>query len=78
VDEGWDEVEQLPGSEAVRESDPGVFAGAPVRLPVVRVLPDGTYLSVLADPALRGPRRDAILAATAPVNSTPIPRNWSA
>jgi hypothetical protein len=32
-------------------------------LPVVRVLPDGTYLSVLIKPSIRGARRDRILAA---------------
>lgn len=32
-------------------------------LPVVRVLPDGTYLTVVMDSAIRGPRRDRILAA---------------
>ena len=32
-------------------------------LPVVRVLPDGTYLSVVMDSAIRGKRREAILAA---------------
>ncbi len=32
-------------------------------LPVVRVLPDGTYLSVLIKPTIRGARRDRILAA---------------
>lgn len=30
-------------------------------LPVVRVLPDGTYLSVLIDPKIRGPRRERAL-----------------
>jgi hypothetical protein len=34
-----------------------------LRLPVLRVLPDGTYLSVVMDPAIRGRRRAAILAA---------------
>jgi hypothetical protein len=34
-----------------------------LRLPVVRVLPDGTYLSVLVDPAVRGRRREEILTA---------------
>ena len=34
-----------------------------LRLPVVRVLADGTYLSVLIDAAIRGKRREAILAA---------------
>jgi hypothetical protein len=32
-------------------------------LPMVRVLPDGTYLTVLIKPAVRGARRDRILAA---------------
>ncbi len=32
-------------------------------LPVVAVLPDGTYLSVLIKPTIRGARRDRILAA---------------
>jgi hypothetical protein len=32
-------------------------------LPVVRVLPDGTYLTVLIKPSVRGPRRERILAA---------------
>ncbi len=34
-----------------------------LRLPVVRVLSDGTYLSVLIDPAVRGRRREQILTA---------------
>jgi hypothetical protein len=34
-------------------------------LPVVRVLPDGTYLSVLINPAIRGARRRAAILATA-------------
>jgi hypothetical protein len=34
-----------------------------LRLPVVNVLPDGTYLSVLVNPAIRGGRRERILAA---------------
>ncbi|MFZ5850660.1 MAG: IS4 family transposase [Actinomycetota bacterium] len=32
-------------------------------LPVVRILPDGTYLTVLIDPKIRGARRDRIVAA---------------
>ena len=32
-------------------------------LPVVRVLPDGTYLSVVMDSAIRGARREKILTA---------------
>lgn len=32
-------------------------------LPLVRILPDGTYLTVVMDSAIRGPRRDRILAA---------------
>ena len=32
-------------------------------LPVVRVLPDGTYLTVLIKPAIRGARRERLLAA---------------
>jgi len=32
-------------------------------LPVIRVLPDGTYLSVVMDSAIRGRRREKILAA---------------
>ncbi len=32
-------------------------------LPVVRVLPDGTYLTVLIKPAIRGSRRERLLAA---------------
>jgi Insertion element 4 transposase N-terminal len=32
-------------------------------LPVVNVLPDGTYTSVLIHPRIRGPRRDRIIAA---------------
>ena len=35
-------------------------------LPVVKVLPDGTFLSVLINPKIRGARRAGILAATAP------------
>src|SRR6266487_1371054 len=34
-----------------------------LRLPVVRVLEDGTWLTVVMDPAIRGARREAILAA---------------
>jgi hypothetical protein len=34
-------------------------------LPVVRVLPDGTYLSVLMNPAIRGARRRAAILAAA-------------
>jgi len=34
-----------------------------LRLPVVAVLADGTYLSVLIDPSIRGARRERILAA---------------
>ncbi len=34
-------------------------------LPVVRVLPDGTYLSVLINPSIRGARRRAAILATA-------------
>jgi hypothetical protein len=34
-----------------------------LRLPVVAVLPDGTYLSVLINPKIRGARRERILAA---------------
>ena len=34
-----------------------------LELPLVRVLPDGTYLSVLVNPKLRGVRRDRVLAA---------------
>lgn len=34
-----------------------------LELPLVRVLPDGTYASVLVNPKLRGARRDAVVAA---------------
>ena len=34
-----------------------------LELPLVRVLRDGTYLSVLVNPKLRGARRDAVIAA---------------
>jgi hypothetical protein len=34
-----------------------------LRLPLTRVLPDGTYLSVLVNPKLRGARRDRVIAA---------------
>lgn len=34
-----------------------------LRLPVIRVLADGTYLSVLVNPKLRGARRDQVIAA---------------
>ena len=34
-------------------------APTPLKLPVVKVLPDGTYLSVLINPAIRGARRRA-------------------
>jgi hypothetical protein len=33
-----------------------------LRLPVVRVLADGTYVSVLIHPKIRGARRERILA----------------
>jgi hypothetical protein len=36
-----------------------------LELPLVRVLRDGTYLSVLVNPKLRGARRDAVIAAAA-------------
>ncbi len=39
------------------------LAPTQLRLPVVRVLGDGTYLSVLIDPDVRGRRREQILAA---------------
>ena len=32
-----------------------------LRLPIVKVLPDGTYLSVLINPAIRGARRRAAI-----------------
>jgi len=32
-------------------------------LPVVKVLPDGTYLTVVMDSAIRGPRRERVVAA---------------
>src|SRR5512135_3101678 len=38
-------------------------ASAHLRLPIVKVLPDGTYLTVLHDARIRGKKRDAILAA---------------
>jgi hypothetical protein len=38
-------------------------APTPLRLPVVAVLPDGTYTSVLINPTIRGARRERILAA---------------
>jgi hypothetical protein len=34
-----------------------------LQLPIVRVLPDGTYLTVLIRPAIRGTRRERLLAA---------------
>jgi hypothetical protein len=34
-----------------------------LRLPVVKVLPDGTYISVLINPTLRGARRERVLTA---------------
>ena len=34
-----------------------------LQLPVIEVLPDGTYLSVLIDPKLRAPRREKIIQA---------------
>ena len=47
-------------------------------LPVVRVLPDGTYLSVVMDSTVRGRRREKILAAaradtTWATSTTPSP-----
>lgn len=33
-----------------------------LELPLIRVLPDGTYLSVLVNPTLRGTRRDGVVA----------------
>jgi hypothetical protein len=51
----------------VRRSRPGrrCCGGHPpgCGCPLVRVLPDGTYLSVLVNPRLRGARRDAVVAA---------------
>jgi len=43
----------------------GLLWRAPTQLglPVVRVLPDGTYLSVVMDSAVRGARRETIVAA---------------
>jgi hypothetical protein len=38
-------------------------APTPLRLPVVKVLSDGTFLSVLVNPKLRGARRERLLAA---------------
>lgn len=38
-------------------------APTPLRLPTIRVLPDGTYLSVVMDAKVRGQRRESILAA---------------
>jgi hypothetical protein len=34
-----------------------------LHLPVAQILPDGTYLTVLVDPKIRGARREPILAA---------------
>lgn len=36
-----------------------------LELPIVKILPDGTYLSVLIDPAIRGARRRAAILAAA-------------
>jgi hypothetical protein len=38
-------------------------APAQLELPLIGVLPDGTYLSVLVNPKLRGARRDRVVAA---------------
>ncbi len=52
-------------------------------LPIVQVLPDGTYLSVLINPSIRGQRRRAAILATARAitggptgSSTPPRRTW--
>lgn len=37
--------------------------GAAVRLPVLQVLPDGSYLSVVMDSAIRGTKREQLLSA---------------
>jgi hypothetical protein len=53
---GWDAA-QATGAALVWR------APTQLDLPVVTVLPDGTYLSVLINPAIRGARRQRLLAA---------------
>ncbi len=46
-------------------TDPWLLWRAPPQLglPVITVLPEGTYLTVLITPTIRGPRRESLLAA---------------
>lgn len=53
---GWDTAAATGAALAWR-------APTQLALPVVRVLPDGTYLSVVMDSTVRGQRREQILAA---------------
>jgi Insertion element 4 transposase N-terminal/Transposase DDE domain len=54
--QGWDSAAATGAALVWR-------APTQLHLPVVRVLADGTYLTVLMDSAIRGTRREAILAA---------------
>lgn len=54
----WDRA-QATGADLLWRIQTGI------RLPVIEILPDGTYLSVLMDKTIRGGRRDRILAAAA-------------
>ena len=54
-----------PAWDAAAATGAALLWRAPTQLalPVITVLPDGTYLTVLIKPTVRGARRDAILAA---------------
>ncbi len=54
-----------PAWDAATVTGAALLWRAPTQLalPVIRVLPDGTYLTVLIKPSVRGARRDRILAA---------------
>lgn len=54
-----------PAWDAAAATGAALVWRAPTQLglPVLRVLDDGTYLSVVMDSTLRGPRRDRVLAA---------------
>src|SRR3954467_1030618 len=54
-----------PGWDTAQATGAGLLWRAPTQLelPVVRVLSDGTYLSALIKPSIRGRRRERLLAA---------------
>jgi hypothetical protein len=57
--------EDLVNANAAVRNGAALLWRAPteLRLPVVAVLPDGTYTSVLINPKIRGIRRERVLAA---------------